>query len=118
MHELSMALDIIDFVQREVAQRQLHGLSIVGVRIGALSAVDPESLEFGFTAACQGTTMEGVQLVVEWVPAQIKCETCGHENTTDQPEFTCSRCNSANIRVERGYELEVAYLETTDNPQT
>jgi len=118
MHELSIALDIIDFVQREVAQRQLHGLSIIGVRIGALSAVDPESLEFGFTAACQGTPMEGVQLVVEWIPAQIKCETCGHENTVDQPEFICSRCNSANVRIELGYELDVAYLETIDNQPT
>lgn len=118
MHELSIALDIIAFVQREVAQHQLHSLSIVGVRIGAISAVDPESLEFGFTAACQGTAMEGVRLVVEWVPAQIKCETCGHESTTDQPEFICSKCNSANIRIERGYELEIAYLETADNPPT
>jgi hydrogenase nickel incorporation protein HypA/HybF len=118
MHELSIALDIIDFVQREVALRQLHGLSVVGVRVGAFSAVDPESLEFGFTAACRDTVMEGVKLVVEWVPAQIKCEACGHENTTDQPEFICPKCDSANVRIKRGYELEVAYLETADNPPT
>ena len=118
MHELSIALDIIDFVQREAVQRRLSGLSAVGVRVGALSAVDPESLEFGFTAACQGTTMEGVQLVVEWVAARIKCEACGHENMIDQPEFVCARCDSADVRIERGYEIEVAYLETADNPST
>jgi hydrogenase nickel incorporation protein HypA/HybF len=118
MHELSIALDIIDFVQREAVQRQLSGLSAVGVRIGALSAVDPESLEFGFTAACRGTTMEKVQLIVEWVPAQIKCEACGHEDMIDQPEFVCSQCDSANVQILRGYEIEVAYLETADNPPT
>jgi len=115
MHELSIALDIIDFVQREITQRQLHNLSAVGVRIGALSAVDPESLEFGFTAASHGTSLENVKLVVEWIPAQIKCQACGHEHTTEQPEFVCPKCNSANVNIKRGYELEVAYLEAGDD---
>jgi len=114
MHELSIALDIIDFVRSEVVKRQLHNLSAVGVRIGALSAVDPESLRFGFTAACRGTELETVQLNIEWVPARIKCRSCGRENTTDQPEFICSACKSGNVEIALGYELEVAYLEAND----
>jgi hydrogenase nickel incorporation protein HypA/HybF len=116
MHELSIALDIIDFVRREIVNRQLHSLTAVGVRIGALSAVDPEALRFGFTAACRGTELEPVQLSIEWVPARIKCRTCGRENTTDQPEFVCSSCKSGNVEIARGYELEVAYLEADDGP--
>ena len=116
MHELSIALDIIDFVRREVVNRRLHKLSAVGVRIGALSAVDPEALRFGFTVACRGTELETVQLNIEWVPARIKCRTCGRENTTDQPEFVCSACKSGNVEIALGYELEVAYLEADDSP--
>ena len=115
MHELSIALDIIDFVERESTRRHLQNLSVVGVRIGALSAVDPEALEFGFTAASRGTDLEQVRLAVEWIPAQIQCQGCGNEHTTDQPEFICTRCNSSNVTIKRGYELEVAYLETADD---
>jgi len=106
MHELSIALDILDFVKDEMNRRQLDDLRAVGVRIGALSAVDPEALSFGFTVA---------RLEIELVPAEIQCEICGYQGTTKTTEFICPRCRSSNLAISQGYELDIAYLETGDD---
>jgi len=115
MHELSIALDILDFVKDEMNRRQLDDLRAVGVRIGALSAVDPEALSFGFTVACRETPLEDVRLEIELVPAEIQCEICGYQGTTKTTEFICPRCRSSNLAISQGYELDIAYLETGDD---
>ncbi|MEW5796702.1 MAG: hydrogenase maturation nickel metallochaperone HypA [Candidatus Zixiibacteriota bacterium] len=111
MHELSIALTIIDRVQTEMSRRPGDSLKTVGLRIGALSAVDPEALAFSFTAASRSTPVEGARLNIEWVPASILCHSCGHSSRADQLRFVCTKCGSTDIDVQSGYELDITYLE-------
>ena len=114
MHELGIATQIVEQVQDEVARRNLANLRAVGVRIGALSAIDPEALDFSFTCVCKETALEGIRLDIEWVAAAVRCEVCGHRWTTDQPDFICPHCHTCKPVIEQGYELDIAYLETDD----
>jgi len=116
MHELSIALTIIERVQTEINRRRLSNLRTIGVRVGALSAVDPEALVFGFSAASRETALDGVKLEIEWVPASIRCNSCGHINRPEQMVFACEQCDSTKIEVEHGYELDIVYLEA-DEPE-
>ena len=54
MHELSIADAILDAVRVEAEKRPGAHVTKVGVRIGALSGVEPEALSFGFSAWCRG----------------------------------------------------------------
>ena len=114
MHELGIATEIVERVQAEITRQHLENLRAVGVRLGALSAVDPDALTFGFTCVCKDTPMDGVRLVIEWVPAAVRCEMCGHRWTVDQPDFICPACHTCKPVIEQGYELDIVYLETDD----
>jgi hydrogenase nickel incorporation protein HypA/HybF len=67
MHELSIALSIVDGVTEEAAQ---HGGGIVrGVhlRLGRLSGIVAEALLFAYDVACEGTALQGSELRIEEV---------------------------------------------------
>ena len=65
MHELSIAVNIV-----EIAEAQLHAyggerVSAIHLQIGTLAGVAREALLFSFGLACEGTPLEGSQLICE-----------------------------------------------------
>ena len=66
MHEVAVAGSILDAVRAEAAAHRPARAVKVGVRIGGMSGVDPESLAFCFEALVQGTELEPLEL-------EIKC---------------------------------------------
>ncbi|UCG61124.1 MAG: hydrogenase maturation nickel metallochaperone HypA [Candidatus Zixiibacteriota bacterium] len=50
MHELAIANSIMNTVLTEADKQNLKSIIAVGLRIGALTDVVPEALEFGFGA--------------------------------------------------------------------
>jgi hydrogenase nickel incorporation protein HypA/HybF len=65
MHELSIAMSLVELVQEQLAGEALAAVVAVNIRIGALSSVVPEALEFVWAPATQGTRLEGAQLRIE-----------------------------------------------------
>jgi hydrogenase nickel incorporation protein HypA/HybF len=65
MHELGIASSILDAVRQESQIRNGARVLNVGVRIGDLAAVDPDSLRFGFEALVHGTDLEPLTLNLE-----------------------------------------------------
>ena len=112
MHELSIALSIIEGAEEEV-QRQGGGrVCAVHLRLGPLSGVAGEALLFSYDLACQGTSLEGSQLVIEEIPIRIYCVSCGNEGDPVSLQcLHCARCGSPSCRVVKGAELELAALE-------
>ena len=76
MHELSVALSIIDLAQEE-GERIGGRVCAVHVRVGALAGVVKEALVFSYDIACQDTALEGSRLVINEVPVRVFCPTCG-----------------------------------------
>lgn len=64
MHELSIAMSMIDMASEEIAR--LGGrVTALHLKLGHLSGVVKEALTFSYEIACQGTPLEGSQLVIE-----------------------------------------------------
>jgi hydrogenase nickel incorporation protein HypA/HybF len=114
MHELSIAQSILDTVLTEKQARDLDRVDSITVRVGALSGVLPDALEFSFEAIRIGTELEQCQLQIETVPISVACRTCGRTSTVENFLFLCPTCESVHIDVEAGYELEIAYIEVPD----
>ena len=112
MHELSIALSIIEGAEEEV-QRQGGGrVCAVHLRLGPLSGVVGEALLFSYDLACQGTLLEGSHLVIEEIPIRIYCVPCGNEGEPVSLQcLHCARCGTSACRVVKGTELELAALE-------
>ena len=65
MHELSIALNIIDIAEGELARHNGRRVLAIRLRIGSRSAVAKEALDFSFSLACEGTAAEGSRLIVD-----------------------------------------------------
>ncbi|MDZ7363260.1 MAG: hydrogenase maturation nickel metallochaperone HypA [candidate division KSB1 bacterium] len=114
MHELSIASAIVDTVTQEIKRQNLPPVQTIVVRIGALSSVVPEALQFGFEAIIPDTLLANTKLQIEWTPVQGKCRVCNHEFTVEDFVFACPACQSGQIEVTRGDELEIAFLEVDE----
>jgi hydrogenase nickel incorporation protein HypA/HybF len=65
MHELSIAVQIVEIAEDELLRHGGDRVRSVHVQLGALSGVAKEALQFSFGIACEGTTAEGASLVIE-----------------------------------------------------
>jgi hydrogenase nickel incorporation protein HypA/HybF len=115
MHELSVALDIIDIASEAAATLGDVQVSAVRLRIGALSGVARDALLFSFDVASAGTPLDGARLTFEEVPVKVWCATCVAECELVDPAIRrCARCQSPAPRLVRGDELEVIGLEVQE----
>jgi hydrogenase nickel incorporation protein HypA/HybF len=117
MHELSIAASIVDAVSMEMNRQNLPSVHAIVVRVGALSGVDPEALRFGFAAITAETPLAKTRLEIEHVPVLGKCRTCNYEFSVKDYIFACPACQSGQIEVTHGEELDIAYLEVDERQE-
>jgi hydrogenase nickel incorporation protein HypA/HybF len=115
MHELSVALSIVDGVLDELQRRGASHAQAVHLRLGPLSGVDKESLLFSYGIACQETPLANSQLLVEDIDVTVFCANCGRERPAASfPVLICADCGTLADRIVHGDELEITALELDD----
>jgi hydrogenase nickel incorporation protein HypA/HybF len=111
MHEASLMKSALDLAFNQVqaaGARRIHRLYL---RVGALSGVVPEALQFAFQALSAGGPAEGAVLHIEPVPPGFQCQTCGAEFAPEDERPACPHCGALGGRLCRGLELELTSLE-------
>jgi len=117
MHELSIAMGIVEAATEE-AQRRGVQVSAVHLRLGALSGVVKDALLFSYEVACQDTPLEGSRLIVEDIPVGVFCPRCKKEQVLASVQsFACPECGVPTMDVRHGKELEVFALEVEDEEE-
>jgi len=114
MHELSIAMSIIDVAQEEAAQRGVQ-VSAVHIKVGALSGVVADALLASYEMACCDTPLAGSKLVIEEVPAMIHCPQCKAAKPVSSLQwFCCAECGSPGHEIVQGKELQIVALEVPE----
>jgi hydrogenase nickel incorporation protein HypA/HybF len=112
MHELSIALSIVDGALEELQRQAGAKATAVHLRVGRLSGVDKDALLFSYELACQETPLAHSRLMIEDVDVVILCPVCGSERPTRSfPALRCAECGALAERVIRGQELEITGME-------
>lgn len=112
MHELSIAMSMVEMAAEEAARRGGVQVCAIHLKLGPLSGVVRDALLFSYEVACQGTSLEGSRLVIEDVPVVVFCPDCSEEQTlVSVQRFFCPACGTPTSQVVRGKELEVVALE-------
>ena len=115
MHELSIAMSIIEGASQEARQRGGAHVHAVHLKLGPLSGVVKEALLFSYDLACEGTLLEGSQLLIEEVPVVIYCPNCEAEKPLDSIQrFCCPTCGALTPDVVSGRQLELTAIEISD----
>src|SRR6185436_5052356 len=112
MHELSIALSMIEMATEEAERRGGMRVNALHLKLGPLSGVVKDALLFSYEVACNGTPLEGSQLVIEEVPVVIYCGQCQSEQQLDSIQrFCCPVCGTLSSDIVEGKELEFVALE-------
>jgi hydrogenase nickel incorporation protein HypA/HybF len=115
VHELSIAMGIVDAALDEAQKRQVR-VSAVHLRLGALSGVVKDALLFSYEVACQDTPLESSRLIIEDMPVVVFCPQCKERRTLASVQlFTCPECGAPTGNIVHGKELEVFALEVEDS---
>ncbi|MER3427338.1 MAG: hydrogenase expression/synthesis, HypA [Pyrinomonas sp.] len=111
MHELSLALSIVDLAAEEANRRGVK-VHAVRLRLGPLSGVVKEALLFSYALACEGTPLDGSRLVIEEVPVVVHCSRCrADREPISMQNLRCSVCGEPSFQLVQGSEMEVVALE-------
>jgi len=112
MHELSIALSVLDIVRDTAAANGLASVGTVRLRVGSATGVDSESLRFAFECSRAGTPAAGAELVIERVAVGGSCRSCSRDFTVEERYvLACPLCGGADFAITRGDELQVVDLE-------
>ena len=112
MHELSLALGILDLAAEE-AERQGGGRVVaIHLRLGPLSGVVKDALRSAYELAREGSSLSAAELVIEEVPLVAYCPACAAQRAPPSAQqLCCPVCGTPTPEVVRGRELEVVALE-------
>ena len=118
MHELSIAMSIVDMALEEAERREVT-IDAVHLELGPLSGVVAEALLFSYEMACNGTPLEGSRLVIKEVPIEVYCPACNAQKMlTSMQWFCCPDCSTPTSEVVHGKELLITALEVRDECRT
>ena len=115
MHELSIAISIVDSVINQAKIASADSVSEVELDIGILSGIEYESLEFALGVAAKETILEKTLFRINRVEPVAECPACQHLYTPDGMFSHCPECNKQGIRLIRGTELQIKSLLVEQN---
>jgi hydrogenase nickel incorporation protein HypA/HybF len=115
MHELSIAMSMIDIAREEAAARGDGRVIALHLRLGPLSGVVKDALLFSYEVAAAGTELETSRLVIEEVPVIVFCQSCNQQRTIETIQLLCcSVCGELTPEVISGRELQIVAMEIDD----
>jgi len=112
MHELSIALSMIDQILGVSESRGGLKVETVHLRLGLFSGVYKDALQFAYEMSCEGTPLAGSRLEIETVPLVVHCNVCGKDQVPPSVyQIWCPECRTPSHEIVTGREIEVASLE-------
>ena len=115
MHELSIAMNIVDILQEESSRLGGVPIRAVHLKLGLFSGVVKDALFASYEMACEHTPLEGSRLIVEEVPVLVFCPHCNAKRPVHSLQsFCCAECGTLTGDVVQGRELMVVGLEVDE----
>ncbi len=120
MHELSIALRIVETLEQELAQEE-EGLVVtaVSIQVGTLTGLVPEALQFCWELATENSLLQGSKLNIQIVDASGYCGQCETDRTlTNLQSMRCPICQTPIEQISGGNDLEIltVTVESPDDP--
>jgi hydrogenase nickel incorporation protein HypA/HybF len=112
MHELSIAMSILELAEEESERRGGVLIESIHIRLGPLAGVVKEALLGAYELARSDSPFPESRLVIEEVPIVVLCPQCQAERPVHSMQrFCCATCDTPVSEVIHGRELELAALE-------
>ncbi len=111
MHELGLAMQTLDIVLEEAGRQKAERVLSMRMRVGELSGVVPEALQFALETIMEDTPAEGARINIDLVKPACECASCGMEFEVINYDYSCRRCGEISSELSRGKEMNLISLE-------
>lgn len=116
MHELPITESIVRIVTEEAEKHKVKKVNEIKLKVGELSGLVPECIQYYFDMISSGTRIEGAQIKVIKVPITMKCEVCNYTGETDKfVNNICPRCSSKDMKMVGGNEFYIDSMEVEND---
>ena len=116
MHEMSLALNIVELVTAEAEAAGARAVRRIELEVGSLAGVLIDSLCFCFEAAARETMAAGAELAIHEVLAVGQCPACKATHPMPGLVTPCPSCDRYLV-LETGRELRVVAITVDEEEQ-
>ncbi len=118
MHELSLAVSIIETVLKAAKEHDVKKVLEINIEIGDFTVVSEDRLRFALEITSKDTIAEDAKIIITRTPGRIRCKKCGYEGesppTEDDPlqhlimsSLRCPKCGDTHTEITAGREMGV-----------
>ena len=107
MHEMSIALSIIDLASDQAMKAEANQIIEIELDIGAISGIEVEALNFALEIAVKDTILETARVKINRIKAGSECLECGHIFDFEGFIDHCPKCKEVNTKIVKGREMQV-----------
>jgi hydrogenase nickel incorporation protein HypA/HybF len=111
MHEVAIMTEAVRLATESAQAAGAHRITALKLRIGTLSGVVPDALEFVWDVVRRDTMLADARLEIESVSGAHWCEKCLTTFASREFFAECPRCQELSGDLRRGRELEIVALE-------
>ena len=113
MHEVGIIQSTLELAEQSARNSGATRIHELKMKIGVMTGVVPESLEFAFDVIRKGTMAEEARLVIEKAPMTAWCVACNKEFAVEEYEMTCKECGRLSREIRGGRELNLVSMEVS-----
>ncbi len=114
MHELSLAVEILELVDRAAKDSAFLKVHALRLEVGQLSGVETAALRFALESLAPGSRIEGARIVIEEPKGMAWCAPCGKTVPLSIRGEPCPRCGGHDLQITGGQGFRVIDLEVSD----
>ncbi len=110
MHELSLALEVIDLVSKETQKKSLSRVFEMEIEVGTLSGVEAETFQSALEMVVKGTLLEDAKIQINQTFAVGTCSDCQKDFNMKERMATCPDCRSYPSKIIGGDQFRVVSI--------
>lgn len=112
MHEVSVALSLLEIIEKQCQEKGYLSVESVKVRVGKAGGIMPEAFAFAFETAKKDTLAQNARFIIDVVPLGGFCNGCQKQFETEEIfVLACPLCASPSFQINQGYELELVEMD-------
>jgi len=111
MHELSIAINIINLAEEAARMADAKSIHMIELEIGEFGGIDLDALEFAMDVSVKGTMLAKAKRKYTSVAGVAKCHDCNKEFSIETHFEACPACKSTRYDIIKGKELLIRSLE-------
>ena len=107
MHELGIMYHVVERVSGIAKENGIEEIEALILQIGELASVVPHFIETCYPVAADGTILENTKLIIETIPGNALCKTCGIVYNFLENKEKCPECAGDVWEILSGQEFNI-----------